>query len=322
MASMQMIRWFLLSIGIVVGVPFSQGQTELRADAPWVFAGFKHNGQDGVYMALSLDGYHWTLANGGKPVVKPTETDELMRDPFLQRTTDDSFVMVWTWAWRNKTIGYSMSDDLVHWTQHKQLPVMAAEPAALNTWAPAIYWQKLERRWLILWSSTIPGRFPGDDTGDGGLNHRIWSTTTKDFKTVAKPKVFFNPGFSVIDATIIATPNVKGEPFHLMFKDERKTPLEKHLLTAPGPELEGPWGKLSAPLSETWSEGASVIHVPGGWMAYYDHYQAPQHYGAIFSTDFKAWRDASDKISFPEGLRHGSFLQVSREEYEALAQMK
>jgi hypothetical protein len=57
-------------------------------------------------------------------------------------------------------------------------------------------------------------------------------------------------------------------------------------------------------------------------MVYYDHYAAPQHYGAAFSTDFKTWRDAAEKISFPAGLRHGSFLQVSREEYEALAQMK
>lgn len=321
-----MLRTILRSIvclGIVLGtVTATVAQSSLPPGSPWVFAGFKDNGQDGVYMATSLDGYRWNLINDGKPVVKPTVQGELMRDPFLQRTPDDSFVMVWTWDWRGKAIGYSMSDDLLKWTDHKQLAVMAAEPAALNTWAPAIYWEKLERRWLIIWSSTIPGKFPGDDSGDGGLNHRIWSTTTKDFKTVAKPKVFFNPGYSVIDATIIATPGVKGKPFHLMFKDERKTPLEKHLLTASAPELEGPWEKISEPLSETWSEGASVIKVPGGWMAYYDHYQKPQHYGAMFSTDFFTWRDAADKIQFPAGLRHGSFLQITRQEYEALVQMK
>jgi len=316
------MRWFLLSFVMVLGISGSSGQSGVPPGSPWVFAGFKDNGQDGVYMALSLDGYHWTLANGGKPVVTPTETGELMRDPFLQRAADDSFAMVWTWGWRGKTIGYATSDDLVKWTPHKQLAVMAAEPAALNTWAPAIYWEKIERRWLVIWSSTIPGKFPGDDSGDGGLNHRIWSTTTKDFKSSAKPKVFFDPGYSVIDATVVATPGVKGGAYHLMFKDERKTPLEKHLLTAAGPDLDGPWKNISEPLSETWSEGAAVIQVPGGWMTYYDHYQTPQHYGALFSQDFKTWKDATYKISFPEGLRHGSFLQVSREEYEVLAQMK
>jgi hypothetical protein len=299
-----------------------KAQSGVPNGSPWVFAGFKDNGQDGVYMALSLDGYHWTLANGGKPVVKPTEPGELMRDPFLQRTPDDSFAMVWTWGWKGNSIGASTSDDLLHWAPHKQVAVMAGEPKAVNTWAPALYWQKLERRWLIIFSSTIPGRFPGDDSGDNGLNHRIWSTTTRDFKTVTKPKLFFDPGFSVIDATIVQTPGVKGGGYHLMFKDERKTPLEKHMMTAAGSELEGPWGNLSEPLSETWSEGAGVIKVPGGWMTYYDHYTAPQHYNAVFSTDFKTWRDVAGKIEFPAGLRHGSFLQVSREEYEAVAQMK
>ena len=311
---------FLLAVLLAcVGV---NAQSGVPDGSPWVFAGFKDNGQDGVYMALSLDGYHWTLANGGKPVVKPTEPGELMRDPFLQRTPDDSFVMVWTWGWKGTSIGASTSDDLIHWTNQKQVPVMAAEPKTLNTWAPAIYWQKLERRWLIIYSSTIPGRFPGDDSGDNGLNHRIWSTTTRDFKTVTKPKVFFDPGFSVIDATVVQTPGVKGGAYHLMFKDERKTPLEKHLITAGGPDLDGRWGNLSEPISETWSEGAGVITVPGGWMTYYDHYAAPQHYKALFSMDFHSWRDATSKIDFPEGLRHGSFLQVSREEYEAIAQMK
>jgi hypothetical protein len=322
MVCMKTSRLVLVLLAMVAGVGCAFGQSGLPPGSPWVFAGFKDNGQDGVYMALSLDGYHWTTVNGGKPVVKPTEPDELMRDPFLQRDVDDNFVMVWTWGWRGKTIGYATSEDLVHWGPQKQLAVMAAEPAALNVWAPAIYWEKPERRWLIIWSSTIPGKFPGDDAGDGGLNHRIWSTTTKDFKSVARPKVFFDPGYSVIDATITATPGLKGGSYRLMFKDERKTPLEKHLKTAVGNDLEGPWGKISEPISETWSEGAGVIKVPGGWMAYYDHYQKPQHYGAAFSPDFIGWTDWTPRISFPEGMRHGSFLQISREEYEGLAALK
>jgi hypothetical protein len=146
--------------------------------------------------------------------------------------------MVWTWSWKNGTIGYASSKDLVNWTPHSQLPVMADEPKAVNTWAPAIYWEPAQKRWLIFWSSTIPGRFPGDDQGDGGLNHRIWSTTTADFKKLTPAKVFFDPGYSVIDATLLPTPEIAGAPFHLIFKDERKNPLEKHLLTASGPTLE------------------------------------------------------------------------------------
>jgi hypothetical protein len=245
-----------------------------------------------------------------------------MRDPFVQRAPDGTFVMVWTWGWRDGTIGFSASKDLIHWEPHRQLPVMAAEPTSLNTWAPAIYWEPNDKRWLIFWSSTIPGRFPGDDTGDGGLNHRIWSTTTTDFKAVTPAKVFFDPGFSVIDATLIATPEFKDAPWHLIFKDERKNPLEKHLLTASGPTIEGPWTHIGEPLSETWSEGAAIIKVPDGYLAYYDHYTKPQHYGAWFTKDFQTWTDAAEKISFPAGMRHGSFLRISQVEYERLLALK
>jgi hypothetical protein len=318
-------RLLLLVVTLFTTV-YGFAQSSVPANSPWVFAGFKGNSEDGVYFALSLDGYHWTLANAGKPVVKQTEPGELMRDPFLQRAPDGSFAMVWTWSWHNGTIGLSTSDDLLSWTPHRQLPVMANEPKAVNTWAPALYWDKSNRHWLIFWSSTIPGRFPGDDAGDaqGGqaLNHRIYATTTRDFKKLTPAKVFFDPGYSVIDATLIHAPELKGQPWHLIFKDERKTPLEKHLLTATAPEIDGPWSHISKPISETWSEGAAMIRVPGGFLAYYDHYTKPQHYGALFSTDLITWSDALGKINFPAGLRHGSFLQVTREEYERLAAMK
>ncbi len=198
-----LLRCFLFLLPLSASV---FAQAPLPAGSPWLFAGFKGNSEDGVYYALSLDGFHWTLANNGKPVVRQTEAGELMRDPFVQRAPDGSFVMVWTWSWHNGTIGYASSNDLLSWTPHRQLPVMENESRAVNTWAPAIYWKAAEKRWLIFWSSTIPGRFPGDDQGDGGLNHRIWSSTTPDFKTLTAAKVFFDPGYSVIDATLLATP--------------------------------------------------------------------------------------------------------------------
>lgn len=254
-------------------------QGSVRPSGPWLFAGFKGNSEDGVFYALSPDGYHWTLANGGRPVVRQTESGELMRDPFLQRAPDNTFRMVWTWSWRTPAVlGFSTSSDLIHWTPHRQLPVLTNEPTALNAWAPALYFEPGRQRWLLFWSTTIPGRFPGDDSGDGGLNHRIFSTTTTDFTTFTPARVFFDPGFSVIDATLLPT----GPTATLIFKDERKTPLEKHLLTATGPTLEGPWSQLSQPISETWSEGAAIIPVGSGYLAFYDHYRDPQHYAALF----------------------------------------
>ncbi|WP_213806743.1 glycoside hydrolase family 43 protein [Granulicella sp. dw_53] len=297
-------------------------RTDIAALTPWLFVGFKGNSEDGVYYALSPDGYHWILANGGKPVVPQTEPNELMRDPFIARGPDGVFHMVWTWSWRTPTVvGHATSKDLIHWTRHQQLPVMANEPTALNVWAPALSYEPDHKRWLIFWSSTIPGRFPGDDSGDGGLNHRIWSTTTTQFTSFTPAKIFFDPGYSVIDASLIQPGSDKKSV--LIFKDERKTPLKKYLETADGPTPEGPWTHISPPISETWSEGAAIIPVHGGFLAYYDHYRTPQHYGALFSSDLTSpWTDATNQITFPAGLRHGSFVSLTEEEYDRIAALK
>jgi len=304
----------------------------LPPSSPWLFAGFKRDSKDGVYYAISLDGYHWKLANGGKPVIPPTDPNELMRDPFLQRAPDGSFRMVWSWAWYDAhVVGYSESKDLLTWTPHRPISVMSL-PEVANVWAPALYYEPAQHRWLILWASTIPGRFPGDDSGDiattaagrVGLNHRIYSTTTTDFQSFTPAKLFFDPGYSVIDATILP-PATPGGSFTLIFKDERKNPLEKHLLTAAGPTFEGPWSNISQPISEPWSEGAAIIPVaasaesPAGYLAYYDHYSQGQHYGALFSPDLVHWSDALSKIDFPAGMRHGSFLQITQAEYDRVA---
>jgi hypothetical protein len=285
------------------------------AGSPWLFAGFKGNGEQGVYYAISLDGYHWTIANQDRPAFHQTQANELMRDPFLQRGPDGTFHLVWTWSWNSPTvIGHATSTDLIHWSDHHQLNVLANEPAALNAWAPALYYDSTKQHWLIFWSSTIPGRFPGDTSGDNNLNHRIFSTTTTDFKTLTPAKLFFDPGYSVIDATLLKT----GSTYTLIFKDERKTPLKKVLQTASGPTMEGPWSNVSPPISEPWSEGSAIIPVPGGYLAYYDHYRNPQHYAALFSSDLKTWTDATDRIAFPAQLRHGSFLKITQAEYDRI----
>ena len=42
----------------------------------WLFAGYKNEGQDGIYFAISKDGYHWKLVNDGRPMLKPSQRGE------------------------------------------------------------------------------------------------------------------------------------------------------------------------------------------------------------------------------------------------------
>ena len=61
----------------------------------------KNNGEDG-HLLRALAGWAFTgiSVNGAKPVVPPTQKDELMRRSFfLQRAPDGGIRMVWTWGW-------------------------------------------------------------------------------------------------------------------------------------------------------------------------------------------------------------------------------
>jgi hypothetical protein len=206
--------------------------------AEYLFASFRDPGSSGVYFAISDDGYQWQLLNGGKAWLPPSHTGELMRDPFITRGPDQEFHMVWTWEWRVKSIGYAHSKDLVHWSEQKEIPLMASIEGTKNTWAPEIYWDAAKSKWLLIWSSVVDGKHEGN---------RIYSSMTPDFEHFSTPSIFFDPGYEVIDATILRT----GSTYHLVFQDERKEPLKKFMQIASGPSLEGPWSEISEPFTES-----------------------------------------------------------------------
>jgi beta-xylosidase len=297
------IHFNQLLCGIAV---LTLGCSGLFARDAYLFAGFQNNGAEGIYFALSEDGRHWELLNKGRPVVPTQKVGELMRDPHLTRGPEGEFHMVWTWSWNNPAVvGHAHSRDLLHWSEHEMLPVMAKLPAARNVWAPELYWEKDKARWLVIWSSTVPKK-----TGDAEKNHRIYFATTRDFKSFSDPKIFFDPGFSVIDATLLPA----NGKYYLFFKDEREEPLKKFLQLATGPTMEGPWSGFSEPLTEAWNEGPSAIRIGDDYLVYFDHYRKPRHYSAIQSKDLQHWKPAEPPVGLPDGLRHGTFLRISAAE--------
>lgn len=284
------------------------------AGEAYLFAYFVKNGEDGLHLAGSRDGYHWTKLGGGASYLKPQAgSAHLMRDPCILRGPDGTFHLVWTTGWTENTIGYASSKDLVHWSAQKTLPVMAGEPGTLNAWAPEIAYDERRGEYLIFWSSTIPGRFPQTDkSGDGKYNHRIYATTTKDFEHFTPSTLFYDPGFSVIDATFLRT---KGGDY-LLVKDETRTPAHKYLQLARADDLHGPFGTLGAPITPPglWTEGPTALQLGEDVIVYYDAYTA-KHYGAMRSRDLVHWEDVTAKMSFPdEGtpvcMRHGTAIAV------------
>ena len=62
------------------------------------------------------------------------------------------------------------------------------------------------------------------------------------------------------------------------------------------------------------AEGAPAIKIDEIWIVYFDKY-TERKYGAVTSTDLVNWKNISDKISFPEGTRHGTVFRISKKNW-------
>ena len=282
----------------------------------YMFSYFKDNGQDGLHLAYSRDGYTWKALKNDSAFLKPeVSKDKLMRDPCIIRGGDNKFHMVWTVSWNDNGIGYANSTDLIHWSKQQFIPVMKDEPKARNCWAPELFYDKDKKLYMIYWATTIPGRFiAGDTAGDDKYNHRLYYTITRDFKTFSPTKLLYDQGFNVIDATI----QKNGIDYVMFLKDETRQPAQKNIRISVSNQLSGGYGKPSAPITGNyWAEGPTEIKIGDNWIVYFDKY-IDNTYGAVTSTDLKTWTDISSKISFPKGTRHGSVFAVTQQEFNRL----
>jgi hypothetical protein len=283
----------------------------------YLFSSFRGDGEDGLHLAWSADGYTWTALKGDQSFMLPNVGGKLMRDPCIIKGPDGLYHMVWTTGWWESTIGVAHSADLVTWSDQQEVPVMAHVPDVMNTWAPEIVWLEDEQEYLIFWSSSIPDTFA--ETADRGdirstvgkpLNHRVYAVTTKDFETYSDTFLFYDGGFVSIDGSILQEP---GRAI-MFLKDETKRPQpEKNIRIAYAKTARGPYGDAGAPVSPegVWVEGPTAMKIGDTYYLYFDAYME-HRMGAMTSRDLVTWDDISGDISFPAGSRHGSVLKVSR----------
>jgi hypothetical protein len=178
-------------------------------------------------------------------------------------------------------------------------------------WAPEITYDTSAGQFIIIWASCIPGRF---DRGieDDSNNHRMYVTTTKDFKAFTPTKLFLDPRFSVIDAVFV---KMADSAYRLVLKDNTRP--ERNLRIAEGITPIGPWTNVSAPFTGKFTEGPTVLYRRGWWIIYFDAYQE-RRYGAVRTRDFKSFEDISSRTRIPEGHKHGTIIEVHRRYLKAL----
>ena len=312
-----MIRTWSLLLALAVGSSLLTRAEDTRAadsadkKAAYLFTSFRENGQDGLHLAYSHDGLKWTALKNDRSFLKPQVGGKLMRDPCIIYGPDRMYHMVWTTSWHDKGIGVAHSKDLIQWTAQKVIPVMQHERTARNCWAPEITWDPSGRQYVIYWATTMPDRFKETEKfADRGWNHRMYARTTKDFQTFAETRLFYEPGFNVIDATLLHD----GKQWVMILKDETRHPPAKNLRIATSDKATGPWSAASDPFSPkgVWVEGASCLKIGDWWYVYFDAYREHK-YGAIRSKDLKTWENISDQVSFPNDMRHGTVFSVPQE---------
>lgn len=282
---------------------------------------FRGNGETGVFLAASEDGHKFTALNDDKPVFTPPEwrNQALTRDPSIL-FHDGTFHMVWTSNWKGRVFGYANSPDLKTWSE----PVMVTpfpeslpeEDQPLNVWAPEIRFDPVHDDFFILFSSTTPRELhDGDSIIAHDLDHRSYVVRTKDGKTFSDARLFFDPGFSVIDPVL----QLDGDRWAMVFKHElqpqdggknlRLTFAPKDLEKPFPPKIGEPFTPILGPGSPLRAneqvEGPSLLHQDGKWWLYCDAFRN-HHYTLITSPDLKTWSDETDQLDMPPALRHGT----------------
>ena len=277
----------------------------------FMYSTFHEPADEGLRLAYSYDGITWTaldttflnpLVGGGK----------VMRDPSIVRDKEGTFHLVWTAGWRDDLgFGYASSKNLMEWSEQKFIPVMEYDTSTVNVWAPELYYDEDEDQFIVLWASTIPFKFEKGIEEERN-NHRMYYTVTKDFETFTETQLFFDPGFSVIDAVIVK----RGDhDFVLVLKDNTRP--NRNLKVAFAENPLGPWSKVSEPFSGNFMEGPTVLRLENEWFIFTDAYREKRF--AVYSTDdFQHFEDVSSTFSIPEKHKHGTIFKADEEILDGL----
>jgi hypothetical protein len=222
-------------------------------EVAYVFSSFTNNGEDGLHLIASYDGFNWSTVDNYNSVYKPdplvfsvSEGQNLMRDPSVVFGPDGRYHMVWTSGWETQNIGIAHSDDLRNWeaeilyvwadytgpgseeSDGSNWPGDSLSTKVVknqwvhNCWAPEIFYDQITKEYVIFWSTSIESNqvFPltWNARSNDHLNHRIYYITTRDFQTYTPRKFFFAPEDRVVIDAFVC--QIGKDDYRMIIKDE------------------------------------------------------------------------------------------------------
>ncbi|GID54359.1 family 43 glycosylhydrolase [Actinoplanes couchii] len=301
------------------------------------FTGEGYANGEQVYNALSNgnDPLSWREINNGNPVLTSTLGTNGLRDPFIIRSPEgDKFYQIATdlkiygngdWDASQRTGSRSImvweSTDLVNWTDQRLVKV--SPDTAGNTWAPEAFYDRNLGAYVVFWASKLYAE--NDPNHTGSTWNRMMYATTRDFRTFSEPKIWKDPGYSVIDSTIVEHQGV----YHRITKDERNnssdSPCSKFLIQERATDLLDLNWDLEAECIGSGAlargEGPLVFksNTEDKWYLFIDEYGG-RGYVPFSTTDLDSgvWTPEAT-YSLPSRPRHGTVLPVTKAEYDRIS---
>jgi hypothetical protein len=293
-------------------VVLTTAQAASAANSAYVMAYFTESpdmvGADyGLHLAVSRDGLEWTPLNQNSPVATPTAGQRGLRDPFILRKQDGTFVVLATdlkgtdFSQNSQYLHVWDSTDLTSLTGYRRIQLHTMNT---HTWAPTAFWDASRGEYGIVYSANN-----GRDV--------FMVNYTSDFRAVSSPQVYFSPGFNVLDGDIV----VDGGTTYLYYKN-----MDDGL-------LYGARSATGAPNSyTTYTSGlrqGGAIEAPlllktneGGWRLWGDSFSPVNNdYYAWSSTNIgaNAWTALNQRSYTPPlNAKHGSIVGITTAEYDAL----
>lgn len=305
------LRYRILPL-LMLGMIFLSCRSEKEY---YVSTSFHEPATDGLRFIYSEDGIVWDSIPGIwlQPEVG---TQGVMRDPSVVKGPDGTYHLVWTTSWKGDTgFGYASSKDLIEWTEQRHIPVMAFDSSTVNVWAPELFYDDDKDEFMVVWASTVPYKFEKGEE-DEYNNHRLYYVVTRDFITFTEAKLFYDPGYSAIDATIVK--RAAGDYVNV-FKDNTRP--NRNIKVAFGPTPIGPWSEPSEAFTDSFTEGPTVLKNGDEYYIYYDAYQQKK-YGAARTRDFIHFSDVTDSVSVPRLHKHGTIFKSPRSVVDKLLSLK
>jgi hypothetical protein len=260
--------------------------------------------EEALHMAWSEEGLSWRALFGNRPILHATVGNRSIRDPFIRRGADGLFHLLSTDSWWSTNLLHTQSRDLVHWQPWDLLLAMGSVPGAKNAWAPEFCYIAEREIYQLFWASITSEE----------SHQRIWYSETRDFRTLTPPAVLFDPGYSVIDATLIQ----HQEVWFMIYKDERGENREgtdhKAMRVATASDPRGPYEPQTGLVTPPLTEGPTVFRAGERWLMLYDFF-LHDRWGASESVDLVQWRPV-EGLSVPPGARHGTVFSLPEEQWE------